>query len=116
MVLIFSVPSAVSTSHVRINREALKTVRDELGSLFVWTPICAAATELICALPRYPSMYDKHHNSAEQLKLRKAKKRLARLETIEHLLEFDLDSHQSYADAVAKERQLLNQMTSSSNG
>jgi hypothetical protein len=73
MVLIFSVPSAVSTSHVRINREALKTVRDELGSLFVWTPICAAATELICALPRYPSMYDKHHDSDEQLKLRKAK-------------------------------------------
>jgi hypothetical protein len=56
-------------------------------------------------------MSDKRPNSAEQLMLHKARKRLARLEKIEQLLEFDLDSLQSYADAIAEERQRLTQMT-----
>ena len=56
-------------------------------------------------------MSDKRPNSAEQLILDKARKLLARLETIEQLLEFDLDFLQSYADAIAEERQRLTQMT-----
>jgi len=54
---------------------------------------------------------DKRPNSAEQLILDKARKLLARLETIEQLLEFDLDFLQSYADAIAEETQRLTQMT-----